>query len=206
LRRVRSRDLLDTAESLVLQASDELAPATFHDRAVEPAFLGHSLARLLDGAARRPGHRAHVKCLDSDHVEPPREVGAGFLDPVLSPIPLAGAVVLTAFPTAIPSAVGITVTRPDYLLVYLVAAAELAVAVLSFGAIRITDWAALRLIMTTLVVLHLASGILDIVYMALTEPNATMISNTVLRFAVVAVFLVVWWLAARRHQTPGTSR
>ena len=41
-------------------------------------------------------------------------------------ITLAGAIVLTAFPTAIPSAVGITVTRPDYLLVYLVAAAELA--------------------------------------------------------------------------------
>jgi hypothetical protein len=120
-------------------------------------------------------------------------------------ITLAGAVVLTAFPTAIPSAVGIMITRPDYLLVYLVAAAELAVAVLSFGAIRITDWAALSLIVTTLVVLHFASGTLDIVYMALTEPNATMISNTVLRFAVVAVLIVVWW-AARRHQTPGTNR
>ena len=120
-------------------------------------------------------------------------------------ITLAGAFVLTVFPTAIPSAVGITIARPDYLVVYLVGAAELAVAVLSFGATRITDWAALRLIVTTLVVLHAASGILDIVYMALTEPNATMISNTVLRFAVVAVFLVVWW-AARRHQTPGTNR
>jgi hypothetical protein len=112
---------------------------------------------------------------------------------------------LIVFPTAIPSAVGITLERSDYLLVYLVAAAELAVAVLSFGAIRITDWAALRLIVTTLVVLHSASGILDIVYMALTEPNATMISNTALRFTVVAVFLVVWW-AARRHQTYGTNR
>jgi hypothetical protein len=120
-------------------------------------------------------------------------------------ITLAGAVVLILFPTAIPSAVGITITRPDYLLVYLVAAAELAVAVLSFGAIRITDWAALRLIVTTLVVLHATSGVLDIVYMALTRPNATMITNTVLRFAAVAVFLVVWW-AARRHQTPGTNR
>jgi hypothetical protein len=120
-------------------------------------------------------------------------------------ITLAGAVVLIVFPTAIPSTVGITLERSDYLLVYLVAAAELAVAVLSFGAIRITDWAALRLTVTTLVVLHSASGILDIVYMAMTEPNAVMISNTVLRFAAVAVFLVVW-CAARRHQTPGTSR
>jgi hypothetical protein len=120
-------------------------------------------------------------------------------------ITLAGAFVLVVFPTAIPSAVGITITRPDYLLVYLVAAAELAFAVLSFGAVRITDRAALGLIVTTLVVLHSASGILDIACMALTEPNATMIANTVLRFAVVAVFLVAWW-AARRHQTPGTSR
>jgi hypothetical protein len=120
-------------------------------------------------------------------------------------ITLAGAVVLMVFPTAIPSLVGITITRPDYLLVYLVGAAELAIAVLSFGAIRITDWAALRLIVTTLVVLHAASGILDIVYMALTQANATMISNTVLRFAVVTLLLVVWRVA-RRHQTPGTNR
>jgi hypothetical protein len=120
-------------------------------------------------------------------------------------ITLAGAVVLMAFPRAIPSMVGITLTRPDYLLVYLVAAAELAVAVLSFGAIRITDRAALGLILTTLVVLHATSGVLDVVYIALTQPNATMISNTVLRFAVVTVLLVVW-RQARRHQTPGTSR
>lgn len=120
-------------------------------------------------------------------------------------ITLAGAFVLVVFPTAIPSAVGITITRPDYLLVYLVAAAELAVAVLSFGAVRITDRAALGLIVTTLVVLHSASGIFDIAYMAVTEPNTTMIANTVLRFAVVAVFLVAWW-AACRHQTPGINR
>jgi hypothetical protein len=113
--------------------------------------------------------------------------------------------VLMVFPKAIPAMVGITIGRPDYLLVYLVAAAELAFAVLSFGALRITDRSALRLIVTTLVVLHATSGILDIVYMALTQPNATMMSNTVLRFAVVAVFVVVW-SAARRHQTPGTSR
>ncbi|OBF26300.1 hypothetical protein A5724_31740 [Mycobacterium sp. ACS1612] len=120
-------------------------------------------------------------------------------------ITLAGAIVLMVFPTAIPAMAGITITRGEYLLVYLVAAAELAVAVLSFGAVRITDWAAATLIVTTLVVLHATSGILDIVYMALTEPNATMSWNTGLRFVVVAVFLVVW-SAARRHQTPGTNR
>jgi len=115
-------------------------------------------------------------------------------------ITLVGGVVLTAFPTAIPSEVGITITRPDYLLVYLVAAAELAVAVLSFGATRLTDPAALRLIVTTFVVFHGASGILDLLYMAVTEVNSTIIANTVLRFTVVAVFLGVW-RAARPHHT-----
>ena len=115
-------------------------------------------------------------------------------------ITLAGAVVLTVFPTVIPSAVGITLERPEYLLVYLVGAAELAVAVLSFGATRLTDRAALRLVVTTFVVLHAASGVLDLVYMGVIGLNATIIANTVLRFTVAAVFLLVW-RAARPHQT-----
>jgi hypothetical protein len=72
--------------------------------------------------------------------------------------------------------------------------------VLSFGAIRLRDPAALGLVVTTLVVLHGASGILDLVYMGVTEPNATIIINTVMRFAVVAVFVIVWRVA-RPHQT-----
>ena len=115
-------------------------------------------------------------------------------------ITLAGAVVLMVFPTAIPSLVGITLERQDYLLVYLVGAAELAAAVLSFGATRLTDPAALGLIVTTFVVLHGASGVLDLVYMGVIGPNATIIANAVLRFAVVAVFILVW-RAARRHHT-----
>jgi hypothetical protein len=119
-------------------------------------------------------------------------------------ITLAGAIVLMLFPRAIPAMVGIAITRPDYLLVYLVAAAEVAVAVLSFGAARV-DKAALGLIVTTLVVLHATSGVLNIMYMALTDASVTMVANTVLRLAVVAVFLVAW-SAALRHHTPGTNR
>jgi hypothetical protein len=115
-------------------------------------------------------------------------------------ITLAGAVVLTVFPSAIPSAVGITIARPEFLLVYLVGAAELAAAVLSFGAIRLRDPAALGLVVTTFVVLHGASGILDLVYMAVTERSGAIIANTVARFTVVVVFLGVW-RAAKRHQT-----
>ena len=125
----------------------------------------------------------------------PRPLRAVFV--VHGLITLAGAVVLAVFPTAIPSAVGITIGRPDYLLVYLVAAAELAAAVLSFGAVRLTDPAALRLVVMTFVVLHSASGILDLVYMTMTDVSATMIANTIARFTVVVVFLI----AGRTHQT-----
>jgi hypothetical protein len=114
-------------------------------------------------------------------------------------ITLAGATVLTVFPTAIPSVVGIQLERPEYLLVYLVGAAELAAAVLSFGAARLTDRAALGLIVLTFVVLHGFSGILDVVYIAVTDVNGTMIANTVARLAVVAVFLVAWRAASRHH-------
>jgi hypothetical protein len=58
---------------------------------------------------------------------------------------------------------------------------------------------------TTFVALHLVSGILDLVYMAQTEINGTLIANTVLRFAVVAVFLA-GWRVSDLHHTYGTSR
>lgn len=120
-------------------------------------------------------------------------------------ITLAGFFVLTAIPTVIPSMVGITLQPSEYLLVYLVAAAELAVAVLSFGAMRITDWAAMQLILATFVALHLVSGVLDLVYLQQIGVNRTMIVNAVLRFTVVAIFLTAWRVS-RPHQTPGTSR
>jgi hypothetical protein len=115
-------------------------------------------------------------------------------------ITLAGAVVLTVFPTAIPTMVHITLERQDYLLAYLLGAAELAVAVLSFGAARLADRQALGLIVASFVALHLASAILNIVYMGLTQTDTVLIVNTVARFVVVAVFLAVWRLS-RAHQT-----
>ncbi len=104
-------------------------------------------------------------------------------------ITLAGAVVLTVFPTAIPSAVGITVAREDYLLVYLVAAAELSAAVLSFGALRLTDRAAVGLVVVTLVVLHGASGLLNLLYLAQTGFSAVLVINTCARAVAVVVLL-----------------
>ena len=90
LRRVRSRDLLDPAESLVLQTPYELTPATSAHRTIEPALLGDSDTRLLESAARRAGHRRYGKGLDPDYVEPPCEIGGSLLHPILTPIPLTG--------------------------------------------------------------------------------------------------------------------
>ena len=123
---------------------------------------------------------------------------------VHGPITLAGAFVLTVFPTAIPSAVGITITRPDYLLVYLVAAAEFAVAVLSFGATRITDWAALQLIVTTFVVLHLVSGVLDSsIWGDRSQRHADVNTVFVSRSSQCSSS---YGGVSRPHQTPGTNR
>ena len=117
-------------------------------------------------------------------------------------ITLAGAVVLTVFPTAIPSAVGITVARQEYLLVYLVGAAELAVAVLSFGATRLTDPAALaagRDDVRRAARLPAASSISSTWRM--TEVNGTIIANTVCAVRRRGGVPRRSWRAARRHHT-----
>jgi hypothetical protein len=89
-------------------------------------------------------------------------------------------------------------TRNDYLLVYLVAAAELAAAVLSFGALRLTDRPALRLIVATLVVMHGASGLLNLLYLGQTGFSAVLVANTCARAVAVLVLLVAWRLSAHR--------
>ena len=53
---------------------------------LSPRFWATRTPGLLDGAARRAGHRPHVEGFDPDHVEAPREVGGGLLDPVLAPV------------------------------------------------------------------------------------------------------------------------
>ncbi len=117
-------------------------------------------------------------------------------------ITLAGAVVLTVWPRVIPAAVGITVEPRDFLLVYLVGAAELAVAVLSFGATRLADGAAIRLVVVTLAVMHGASGLLNVLYMAQNGWSAVLVANTGARFVAVLVLVGAWRFSVRRvHQT-----
>lgn len=70
-------------------------------------------------------------------------------------VTLLAALVLIVKPEAIPSTVNITVTEQQYLICYLLAAAELAISFLSFGAAYLKDVKALRLISLCFIAFHM---------------------------------------------------
>ncbi|MEJ2857600.1 MULTISPECIES: hypothetical protein [unclassified Saccharothrix] len=76
-------------------------------------------------------------------------------------VTLAAGVVLIAAPAAIPAAVHVDVPSSAFLVPYMLGAAEIAIAVLSFGGSRLTDPKALRLIATTLIVFHLTTAAVE---------------------------------------------
>jgi hypothetical protein len=98
----------------------------------------------------------------------------------------AGAVLVVA-PAAIPRVVGVHVGTDAYLICYLLAAAEFGLAVMSWGARTITDDRALRVIVTTIIVVHAASGILE-VYAFVGGVSSAIWGNVVFRALVVSLF------------------
>ena len=90
LARVMRLDLLHPAGRFVLQSAYQQAPPGPQDLAVEPGLGADVPARVLRRASRGPGHVRDLQVLDPDHVEPPRDAGAGLLGPVLAPVGLAG--------------------------------------------------------------------------------------------------------------------
>jgi hypothetical protein len=90
LRRVRGRDLLDATRGFVLQTGGEQTPSASADASVETALLCDTQAGLLDAAPRRTGHRTHIQGLDTDRVEPARDIRGRLFDPVLSAVRLTG--------------------------------------------------------------------------------------------------------------------
>ncbi len=103
-------------------------------------------------------------------------------------VTLAAAVVLVVAPRAIPSAVNIPVDRAAFLLCYLLAATELAIALMSFGAVHLRDPAAVRLIVLVFIAFHLATGLLEILYLTYSPASAALIANVVVRFGAAGVF------------------
>lgn len=102
-------------------------------------------------------------------------------------ITFAAGAVLVAWPGAIPRMVGIQIEPNAYLLCYLLAAMEFGVAALSWGARTITDAKALRVIVIAFIVLHAASGLLE-VYAFVGGLSGAIWANVALRALVVALF------------------
>ena len=65
------------------------------------------------------------------------------------------------------------------------------VGILSLGATRLTDSAALTLIIAVFVVFHLATAALEALHLALTGVDAVIVINIAVRLAVSAAFLVL---------------
>lgn len=102
-------------------------------------------------------------------------------------ITFAAGILLVAAPAAIPQTVNIQLSYNQYLLCYFLAAAEFAIAYLSFFSRNIKDNYALRIIVISFIVFHSATGILELVglYRGI-QPG--IIGNIILRVIIVALF------------------
>jgi hypothetical protein len=113
-------------------------------------------------------------------------------------VTLAAAVVLAVLPAAIPGTVGIAIDADGFLLSYFLAAAELAMALLSFGAAWLTDIPALRLIVVVFIVFHLATAGLEIAYLSFTSASPVLLANIAVRIIAAGLFFFAWRTRPRR--------
>jgi hypothetical protein len=87
---VSSPDRLHPARRLVLRALDQQTPALGQDRPVQAGLSCNVPARVPGCPLGRPGHVLYPQVLETDQVEPPRQVGGDLLAPVLTPVGLPG--------------------------------------------------------------------------------------------------------------------
>jgi hypothetical protein len=106
-------------------------------------------------------------------------------------VTLAAAVVLVVVPAVIPSTAGISMDADEYLLSYLLAAAELCIAVLSLAAVRLRDASAVRLIALSFATFHGATAILEVVYTLAEGTSAVLLANIAVRVIAAVAFLLI---------------
>ncbi|WP_156876574.1 hypothetical protein [Microbacterium luticocti] len=141
-------------------------------------------ARRVTASLCHPGHVA----------VPPKRLFERIVFLVHGVVTLAAAVVLVVFPAAIPATVGIRfATDAVVLLPYLLGATELAIALISLGAVRIADRRAVRLIAFAFALLHAVTAALEIVYLAAEGMSVVLVVNLAVRIVVTGVFVVIWW-------------
>lgn len=105
-------------------------------------------------------------------------------------ITAAAGVVLVVMPGLIPRVVGIHLDSGADLVAYLLAAAEIGFAVLSFGGNVLTDARALRLIAWSCIAFHVVSGVLE-TYAYFQGVSPTILANVVARVVIVCLFFVL---------------
>lgn len=102
-------------------------------------------------------------------------------------VTLAAAFILIAFPGLIPASININVRPEAYVLSYLLAAAELSIAFLSFFAAKIGDHYALKIIVTSFMVFHGATAWLEL-YALFQGASVKLAGNITLRLVIVLLF------------------
>lgn len=102
-------------------------------------------------------------------------------------ITLAAAIVLVVAPSFIPKTVDIEIQHGQFLLCYFLAAAEFALAYLSFYSRKINDRAIMRLITITIIIFHASTFLLEL--FALSNGLSTkIIANIVARVIIIVLF------------------
>jgi hypothetical protein len=102
-------------------------------------------------------------------------------------ITMAAGIVLSVAPGLIPVVVGIHLEPNANVLAYLLAGAEFGFAVLSFGASRLTDARALRLIVWSFIAFHGSSGALEL-YAYAQGAGVAILGNAVARAVIAGLF------------------
>lgn len=104
-------------------------------------------------------------------------------------ITLAAAVVLATAPSLIPETVGMQLTPHQYLLCYFLAGGELAVAFLSFFGAKLTDPNALQVVVSTVLVFHGSTLLLEVLAYGQGLVGTKIFANVIFRVLIIALLL-----------------
>jgi hypothetical protein len=88
LARMVRLNLFNSSRRLVLQTTNKQAPSGLQDAPIQSSLGTNISARVSHSSASGTCHIPDFQVLDSDDIEPTREVGTGLLNPVLAPVRL----------------------------------------------------------------------------------------------------------------------
>ncbi|HLP52055.1 MAG TPA: hypothetical protein VK154_14300 [Chitinophagales bacterium] len=98
----------------------------------------------------------------------------------------AAGLMLVIKPSVIPDTVDVHVRENQYLLCYLLAAAQFAIAYLSFSSRKITDFVILKHILVTLIIFHASTMVLEIISIT-NGVSLTLLGNIIARAVIVSL-------------------